>query len=138
MWCNYTDGLLILGKMMRNELLMKTLPGVVWGNYVLFPPPLHYSRSGRETRERRDMRQGRKRTNVQDFNKELSQQIAWPYINHAEAMGDLPTGPEHSHAPVGLRVTKSNFRARLCCPVQLRKTLNLCAYLVNRNYLNAT
>lgn len=123
---------------MRNELLAKTLPGAVWGNDVLFPPPRPCSRSGRETRERKDMRQGRKRTNVQDFNKELSQQIAWPYINHAEAMGDLPTGPDHSDAPVGLRVTKLNFRARLCSPVQLRKTLNLCAYLVNHNYLNAT
>lgn len=48
------------------------------------------------------MRGGRKRTNALDFNKELSQQIVWPYINHAEALGDLPTGPEHSSAPLGL------------------------------------
>lgn len=48
------------------------------------------------------MRGGRKRTNALDFNKELSQQIVGPYINHAEALGDVPTGPEHSSAPLGL------------------------------------
>lgn len=55
-----------------------------------------------KTEREGEMRGGRKRTNALDFNKELSQQILWPYINHAEAMGDLPVGPEHSSAPLGL------------------------------------
>ena len=48
------------------------------------------------------MREGRKRTNVLDFNKELSQQIAKPYINHAKTLGDLPAVPGHISAPLGL------------------------------------
>lgn len=31
-------------------------------------------------------------TNTLDVNKELSQQIVRPYINYAEALGNLPTG----------------------------------------------
>lgn len=90
--------------MMRNELLMKTLPGAARWIYVLFhspslPPVVEV---GEKEEAKGEMRGGRKRTNALDYNKELSQQIAWPYINHAEAMGDLPTSPEHSHAPLGL------------------------------------
>jgi len=32
------------------------------------------------------------RTNTPDVNKEMSEQIVRPYINYAEALGDLPTG----------------------------------------------
>lgn len=42
-------------------------------------------RGGEAKKERK------KRTNALDFNKELSQQIVWPYIKRAGAMGDLPT-----------------------------------------------
>lgn len=35
-WCNYTGTVLTLGKMMRNEHLMKTLPEAARQIYVLF------------------------------------------------------------------------------------------------------
>lgn len=35
-WCNYTGRVLTLGKMMRNERLMETLPGALQQIYVLF------------------------------------------------------------------------------------------------------
>lgn len=105
-WCNYTGRPLTLGKMMRNELLMKTLPGAAGWIYVLFhspnPPVVEVGENRGKTEREGEMRGGRKRTNALDFNKELSQHIAWPYINHAEALGDLPTGSEHSSASLGL------------------------------------
>lgn len=109
-WCNYTGILLTLCKMMRNELLMKTLPGAAQWIYVLLVLHPHsgviveveWENSG-EKRERGETRVGRIRTNALDFNKDVSEQIAWPYINHAEALGDLPL---LHWGPLELAVTK--------------------------------
>lgn len=65
--------------------------------------PLSRVEVGEKREEGKGWVEGGKWTNVLDYNEEeLSQEIAWPCINHAEAMGDLPAGPEHSRAPVGL------------------------------------
>lgn len=65
--------------------------------------PLSRVEVGEKLEEGKGWVEGEKWTNALDYNEEeLSQEIAWPYINHAEAMGDLPAGPEHSRAPVGL------------------------------------
>lgn len=129
-WCNYTGRLLTLGKIMRNELLMKTLPGAARWIYVLFyspnPPILEVEgENWWKTGRGGEVSGGRKRTNPLDFNKELSQQIVWPYINHAEAMGDLPTGPEHSSSPLGLP-QDSQYKTSQLDPVLPKQTLSLC------------
>lgn len=59
--------------------------------------------------------------NALDFNKELSQQIVWLYISHAEVVWDVPAGPEHSNGPMELETLNENknktFRAWLQLPV---------------------
>lgn len=103
-WCNYKGKLLTVGKMITNELLKKTLPRAAMWIYVLFQSsPVHPYSWGIEQRKNRKRRraEGRgERTNALDFNKELSQQYIWPYINYAEALGNMPKGPEHSSAPL--------------------------------------
>lgn len=103
-------------------------------------PTSPYSQGGRETGRDAEIRGWRQRTNALDFNKELSQQIAWPYINRAEDMGDLPTGPEHSHAPLGLPQDSEsqNKTPEHNYTVQPRQTLYVCADPVNQNHLNVT
>lgn len=51
------------------------------------------------------MRGGRIRTNALDFNKDVSEQIAWPYINHAEALGDLPLFHRGSFKTCSYKIT---------------------------------
>ena len=102
--CNYTGRLLTLGK---NDEKWAPDEDLARGGAVnLCPLPVPQLPGSRENRGKTgrggETRGGRKRTNALDFNKELSQQIAWPYISHAEALGYLPTGPEHSSALLGL------------------------------------
>lgn len=74
---------LTLCKVMRNELVMKTLPGGALWIYVLshrqYSPFIYDLEEGTEgigKKRERDMKAEReKRTNMLDVNKELSQQI---------------------------------------------------------------
>lgn len=82
---------------MRNEFVMKTLPGAALWIYVHSHErntPLRIVRQGRRGNrgKRKEIAEGEKKTNLLHLNKELSQQIGRPYINYEEALGDLPTG----------------------------------------------
>lgn len=75
---------------MRNELLMKTLPGAaLWIYILLCGTTLSPANLLGETEEREGGRE-RGRTNSLDFNKVLSQQIAKTYISYAGTLGALP------------------------------------------------
>lgn len=99
--CNYKGKLLTLGKMMSNGLLMKTLPGADCEFMSSSQSsPLHPCGWRREPT--RNMENSGWGGNALDFNKELSQQIAWLYINHAKALGNVPRGAACSSAPLWL------------------------------------
>lgn len=68
-------------------------------------------------KEKKDIEEGReKRTNMLDVNKELSQQIVRPYINYAEALGDLPTGLNKALVRWGsLRSQGHKTKLLYCC-----------------------
>lgn len=76
---------------MRNELMMKTLPGAALQIYVLFRLPGLLLLSGAGGRWAGDEE---KRTNELDYNEEeLSQEIGRARISRAEAAGLLPASP---------------------------------------------
>lgn len=82
---------------------MKTLPRAAQWIYVLFLVPQLLKWGEVRAAKKQSLDEwGRKRTDILNYNKELSKQITRPYINHAEALGDLPTDTEQSSAPLRL------------------------------------
>lgn len=87
-----------------------------------------------KTERERGATERRGRTNALDFNKELSQQIAWPYINHAEALGNMPKGPENSSAPLWPPQVSKSQNKTFFLSFKNKGLTTLCAEPVHHNH----